>query len=418
MKIANIKQAEAALQPYVPLVARLSGHHTTLDRIQPLMRLLGDPQDRLRVIHIAGTSGKTSTAYYMAALLRAADQHVGLTVSPHVDSITERVQLDGQPMAETAFCAALGEFLDIVEQSGRQPSYFELLYAFSLWVFERQGVDYAVIETGMGGLYDATNVVTRSDKICVITDIGLDHTHVLGKTLPEIATQKIGIAHKDNQVFTYRQADDIMKVFKAWTDQQHASLQVIPDSSQESSAMPAYQQRNWTLAHHVYQYLQRRDELPKLTPEQLQKTKQLIIPGRMEIRQLGNKTLIMDGAHNPQKITTFVESFRRLFPGVKPAIMMALKTGKDYQPVAPLLAPLASRVITTTFLTSQDLPAVSMDPAGLAEAFKAAGVDHVESIPDQQAALQSLVNGPETICLIIGSFYLLSQIRNNELIHD
>ncbi len=198
MNIRSIQEAEAALLPYVPLVAELTGKDTTLDRIVPLMKLLGDPQDKLKIIHLAGTSGKTSTAYYMSALLQATGKKVGLTVSPHIDTIAERVQIDGLPLPETEFCRELGIFLDIVEFAEAPPSYFELLYAFALWVFERQQVDYAVVETGMGGLYDATNVASRPDKVCVITDIGFDHTHILGKTLPEIAAQKVGIVHDHN----------------------------------------------------------------------------------------------------------------------------------------------------------------------------------------------------------------------------
>jgi dihydrofolate synthase/folylpolyglutamate synthase len=104
MKIHNLRQANDALQAYVPLVAQLTGTNTTLDRILPLMEVLGNPQERLRVIHIAGTSGKTSTACYMAGLLHATGRRVGLTVSPHVDQVTERVQINGEPISDEMFC--------------------------------------------------------------------------------------------------------------------------------------------------------------------------------------------------------------------------------------------------------------------------------------------------------------------------
>ena len=182
-KIRTIKDAEKALFPYIPLVAQLTGKDTTLERVKPLASLAGHPENQLKVIHIAGTSGKTSTAYYMAALLRAAGKNVGLTVSPHIDSITERVQINGRPLPDEQFCSELEQFLKIVKTAPQAPSFFELLYVFSLWVFARAKVDYAVVETGMGGLFDATNIVTRPDKICIITDIGLDHTHILGDTV-------------------------------------------------------------------------------------------------------------------------------------------------------------------------------------------------------------------------------------------
>jgi dihydrofolate synthase/folylpolyglutamate synthase len=415
--IRNLRKAEAALQPYVPLVKQLTGKDTTLERIRPLMELLGNPQNELKTIHIAGTSGKSSTAYYLAALLQTAGQQVGLAVSPHVDSVTERVQINGQPPTETDFCAQLGDFLDIVERAGQKPSYFELLYAFAIWVFARRNVDYAVIETGVGGLYDATNVTTRPDKVCVITDIGFDHKHLLGNNIAEIAAQKIGIVHERNHTFLYRQAGEIMTVVKRWTADHQAPLHIVDDPIEGqagNNGLPAYQQRNWSLAWQVYEYLKERDNLPNLTSQALRKTQHIQIPGRMDIRRAGGKTLVMDGAHNAQKMAAFINSFRQLYPGVKPVILLALKESKDYSELGPLLAPLAARIIITTFNTSQDLPVVSMDPKRLAQAFRTSGVSHVENIADQRAAYQALLAAPEKVCIITGSFYLLGQIRNNE----
>ena len=205
MNIVNIDQAIAELQKYVPAVARYSGDDMTLDRMWPLLSAVGNPHKKLKTIHIAGTSGKTSTSYYIAALLKASGQRTGMTVSPHVDSITERLQIDGSPVSDDLFCSYLSEFLDLITDVDPQPSYFELMIAFVLWVFARENLDYVVLETGMGGLFDGTNVVTRSDKICVITDIGLDHTQILGNNVEQIAAQKAGIIHKGNHVFTYKQ---------------------------------------------------------------------------------------------------------------------------------------------------------------------------------------------------------------------
>ncbi len=419
MTIKNIHEAEKALLPYVPIATRPSGQSTPLAGVESFMRLLGNPQDRLRVIHIAGTSGKTSTAYYAAALLVASGKQVGLAVSPHVDSIAERVQLNGQPLPEAEFCAELGTFLGIVREAAQPPSYFVLLYAFALWVFERRAVDYAVIETGMGGLFDATNVARRPDKVCIITDIGLDHTHLLGNTLAEIATQKIGIVHKGNEVFMYRQADEIMSVFEQWIKQQQASINIINDglTGQEySPTMPKYQKRNWHLAYSVFCYVAKRDDLPRLTSQVLLQTQLISVPARMDIRQAASKTVVMDGAHNAQKMAAFIDSFQHLYPGIKPAILLALKEGKEYQQVVNILATVAGSIITTIFNTTQDLPTVSMDPDLLAKACCDAGIVHVQSIRDQKTAIRVLLQSPENTCVITGSFYLLSQIRNNESI--
>jgi dihydrofolate synthase / folylpolyglutamate synthase len=402
------------LLEYVPLVKQLSGKDTVLDRIVPLMERAGNPQDRLKVVHIAGTSGKTSTAYFMAALLKASGSSVGLTVSPHVDTITERVQLNGLPISDALFCAELTAFLEIVEQVEQKPSYFELLYAFSLWVFERSGVDYAVIETGMGGLFDATNVVRRADKVCIITDIGYDHIHILGDTLAQIAGQKIGIAHTGNNVFTYQQQPEVMGVYRDWIARQQAVLHTIdPTPSDTPAGLPDYQYRNWYLACKTYEFLAGRDALPDLTPTAVAQTQHTNVPARMDTKTIQNKTVIMDGAHNEQKIQAFTESYKRLYPDTKPVILVAFKSGKDYRATISTLAGITNEIIVSTFNTTQDLPAVAATPKDIADDFRHAGVDTVHEIPDPHEAFQYLLTTEGAIKIVTGSFYLISQIRKN-----
>jgi dihydrofolate synthase / folylpolyglutamate synthase len=374
----------------------------------------------LKVIHVAGTSGKTSTAYYIAALLAAAGKKTGLAVSPHIDIITERIQINGQNISEADFCSELEVFLDLAAAADPRPSYFELFHAFTLWAMKRQNADYVVIETGVGGLHDATNITNRADKICVITDIGFDHTELLGDTLAKIAAQKVGIVHEDNHIFMYEQAEEIMAVVKNWAGQHHAPLHVTTEAAKarayadDLSSMPDYQRRNWLLAHYVYTYLRKQDNAQSLTRQVLRQTQRLQVPARMDIKQFGGKTLVMDGAHNPQKMVAFLDSFRRLYPDVKPAVLIGLKEDKEYQELVSLLTPLAGRIITTAFKTTQDLPVVSMKPGILAQAFSDAGLARVESIPDSRAAFQALLAAPEAVCVITGSFYLIGQIRNNE----
>lgn len=422
MALQTLRDAELALRPFVPLVAQLKGKDLTLERVEPLMRLLGNPEKRLKIIHVAGTSGKTSTSYYIAALLAASGLNVGLTVSPHVDKISERVQINGQPISDESFCAELEIFLELVGQLAQSPSYFELLHGFALWVFDRQQVDYAVVETGLGGLHDSSNVAQEPNKVCVITDIGYDHMHVLGNTLPEIALQKIGIMHHGNVGITYQQSNEIMQVFNSWTVDHDAQMIVLDEAEERANNgalledLPLYQQRNWLIARRVYRYVTERDSLPLIADAKLQKTQSLQVPARMEIRKHGSKTLVMDGAHNEQKMTAFVSSFTELFPGVKPAVLVALKTGKEYQAVSPLLAQLAAQIIVTTFDTSQDLPARSMDPELFADALRAAGAQNVRVVPNQRLAYDTLMQTAQTTRVITGSFYLLSQLRNEQAI--
>ncbi len=418
MKIRSINEAELALRPYVPLVSQLTGRDTTLARIRPLMQFLGNPQERLKVLHIAGTSGKTSTAYYTAGLIYVTGKTVGLTVSPHVDSIKERVQINGRQLSDDEFCYELTVFLENVQASKITPSYFELLYAFALWEFDRKAVDYAVVETGMGGIFDATNIAERADKLCIITDIGFDHMHILGHTLPEIAAQKIGIVHPGNTVFMYRQSDEVMAVVQRWVTDHDATLHLIGSKSDELTTeitnpkMPDYQRRNWLLAHFAYNFIANRDNLPRMTSEALAKTQMLQVPGRMDVSYIGGKTVIMDGAHNAQKMTSFIESFSKLYPDEKPVVLLALKQGKEYKDVVPQLAKIAGRVILTTFATSQDLPVRSLTPETLEILFKKVRPElRVAVLPDLAQAYRAFLASSETHGIITGSFYLLSQIR-------
>lgn len=233
-QLKDFKDVEDALRVYIPLVKELTGKDTVLDRIKPLMSILGNPENKLKTIHIAGTSGKTSTSYYIAALLGQEGLNIGLTVSPHIDKISERTQVNGKPLEEDVFCQKLSEFLDIVDSSGIKPSYFELLYAFSIWLFSNLELDYAVIETGVGGLFDATNIVTREDKVCVITDIGFDHMKLLGNTLAEITYQKVGIVHSKNVLLMYEQNDEIMTVVNKWIKDHDAKLYPTTQKKEEA----------------------------------------------------------------------------------------------------------------------------------------------------------------------------------------
>ena len=419
MPISTLRQAEQALLAYVPLVATYGKDGMTLDRLWPLLKLVGNPHQRLKVVHIAGTSGKTSTAYYAAVLLGATNKKVGLTVSPHVDTVAERVQIAGVPLAEAAFCAYLDKFLSLIAAAPEVPSYFEVMIVFALWVFWQEAVDYAVVETGMGGLLDGSNVVTRPDKVCVLTDIGLDHQHVLGNTLPLIAAQKAGIMHAGNVAFSYQQPASIMKQFHSRANAVGASLHIMQQATLQASVpvglinLPLYQQHNWLLAYSAIKYICQRDGLTPPNQLALQATIQTIVPGRMQVVMVGTKNVIMDGAHNQQKMQAFVASFAQRHPVLKVPVLLALKNGKDYDLVLQALLPIASNIIFTTFNTSQDLPVVSANPNLLAKYCESIQFTHYTVEPHQHSALKELLASTSKTVVITGSFYLLSQLRAN-----
>ena len=410
MIIKSIAQAQKQLQPYVPLTAKLTGKDITLERMWPLLNAVGNPQNRLRAVHLAGTSGKTSTAYYIAALLQASGKRVGLSVSPNVLSVTERVQLNGQPISETEFCGELGEFLDLVQSNGQNPTYFELMTAFVIWVFDRKGLEYVVIETGLGGLHDATNVLQRSDKTCMITDIGFDHTEVLGTSLASITQQKAGIIHDQNSVIMYKQSQTVMDVVGAAVVEKNAELHVVDAKPEPHNHLKGYQQRNWQLAFSAYEFMRISDGLKQLSQEDLQHSQQVFIPGRMEVHKYNSKTLVLDGAHNSQKMQALADTLRQIYPNVQPAVLVALKDGKDATDIIRILSKLSNRVIVTSFNAVQDLPVRSMDAQRLAKSFQQAGTNATE-ITDQSQALAQLTNGPEQVCVATGSLYLIGQLK-------
>lgn len=410
-----MQAVEAELARHIPIVREITGKNITLERIAPLMKTLGDPQDQLKVIHIAGTSGKTSTAYYIAGMLQAAGATVGLTVSPHIDSVTERAQVNGRPLDEKTFCRAFGEFMTIADRIEPEPSYFELLVAFAYWYFARSKVDYAVIETGFGGLHDATNIAQQPAKICVITDIGYDHMHILGNTLPEIAAQKAGIIHAGNQAVMYRQPPAVTQIFEERAHAHGADLQLMEQDGLAKTfalpgldVLPLYQRRNWLLARAAVDVIARRD---RLTVPDLTATLQIQVPGRMDEWQAHGKTIVMDGAHNEQKMRAFVSSFTARYPDTKATILLSLKQGKEYEAVLPLLRPVCDRLIITTFNVLQDLPSRSIEPTILRRAAKTHGFTQVSTEEDTATALKTALETSNDLLVITGSFYLLSIVR-------
>jgi len=413
--IKDFKQARDILAKFMPPAG--TGHNAySIERIRGLMDRLGNPQDSYKVIHVAGTSGKTSTCYFMASLLKTAGQKVGLTISPHIDEVNERVQINLKPLPEAAFCKGLSEFLPLVQKTGIVPTYFELLVAFAYWEFARAKVDYAVVEVGLGGLVDGTNVISRADKVCVITDIGLDHTHVLGKTLGEIATQKAGIIGDQNIVFSYPQPPEALASLQAALNKHKTHMHEVvisPKSSKLPFSVPLFQQRNWHLACAVYGYLAQRDELPDLSGKKLLATAKTYIPARMEVVSCGDKTLVLDGAHNAQKMEALAISMKRMFPNKEIAMMLSVVKQRDFRMrtnVLPL-ANLSRHVILTSFASQQDSPHLSTSPTMFARHLRKLGIKDVEIITEPGAAFAALLQRPEPILLITGSFYLMNHIR-------
>lgn len=202
-----------------------------------VLDFLGNPQNAVPVVHIVGTSGKAAVSRRIAVLLERAGRQVAVG-SPQPGMTRPRVK--GRGLTEAAYHQALREFLTVVERAGVPLTNAELATAFQYWYFARQPIDVVVMKSGIGGMQDPTNVVARSDKICVITDVASDHAAVLGLSLADIAEHKAGIIQPGNAVFCCRMAPEVMQVIQRQARQKQADLHIHTDLSEVSHAVAAW----------------------------------------------------------------------------------------------------------------------------------------------------------------------------------
>jgi dihydrofolate synthase/folylpolyglutamate synthase len=401
----TLGEIEDVLASYAP--SRMTDAVYSLERVSKLLSHIGNPQDMLKIIHIAGTSGKTSTTYFIRSILEAAGKKVGLTASPHIESIRERVQIYGGPISEEEFIRYFNDFYALVLDSDSNTTYFEIMTAFAYWVFNKEQVDYAVIEVGLGGRFDATNTVNRPDKVCVINSIGFDHTDILGDTLAEIANEKAGIIQGFNRVFTVPQEGEVRVVIENEACKKHADLTVITPTLDPSSEVPVFQQHNFQLALAAARYVADRDalQLPD-TVEALGRS--IAVPGRYETYSIGEKTVVLDGAHNPQKLGALIDVLAHRYkePAVVVAGLSEAPTKKVVECVR-LLSNFAARVLYTTFAVQRDVTRYSVRLDAFSD-FKRAQDETIEQPKD---ALERALLGDERLIVVTGSLYLVSIVR-------
>ena len=210
-----------------------------LGKFRQFMKILGNPQDRVRVIHVAGSSGKGSTVNFISQFLTKLGFRVGASISPHIYSVRERIRLDHEVISEfkfTHYFKSIYPKIVLFETTyGLKLSYFEILIALSYWIFWQQKVDFAVVEVGLGGRLDATNVCRHHSKICVINTISLDHTQILGKTLSKIATEKAGIIGYKNLVFCLKQKPYLNQIFIDIAKKNNGNLRLIDKNSRSNN---------------------------------------------------------------------------------------------------------------------------------------------------------------------------------------
>lgn len=438
MQIKLFSQALSYLYAKIPGKDTIFPADWGIARTRDLLSLIGNPQNQIKVVHIAGTSGKGSTTVLIANLLQRSGFKVGHTLSPHLYDIRERIQIDQKLISRSAFVKLLNQLIPAIEKTtkamGSSPSYFEITTCMMYLYFYQQKVDYALIETGLGGKYDATNVVNNPNKICVLTQIGLDHTHILGKTLSEISSQKAGIIGKSNLVMTFKQDPKVNQVFANQAQLQNAKL-ISLDLAQtikplaftakttkfdfdyqthhlpglKSSLVGSYQLSNLALALATYCEIMQRENKTVLK-SQVRKGLKLKFAGRLEIRKIKNRTVIIDGAHNPQKMQGLIDSLKTIFPNQKFSFIIAFKYNKDIQNMLQIMLPLAEQFIITSFDVAGGYESYSADPMQVQNQLHKLGYKKTKVIYQAKQALKYAVDHAKSPIVVTGSLYLISEL--------
>lgn len=335
--------------------ARYKGLKNGLENTRALLKALGDPQNKFRCVHIAGTNGKGSTAAFTERILREAGYTTGMYTSPYLIKYNERVQVCGVPIADDELVDVMNLISEKVEELLKQeiyPTTFELGTALAFEYFARKGVDYAVVEVGLGGRFDSTNVITP--EISLIAAIGLDHTKVLGDTVEQIAFEKAGIIKPGIPAVVQTQAENILDVFKKAADERgcvldiartpviieknaHGSRFNLDGFEYETGMCGEYQMLNASLAINGMKRLGIAEEAI------VRGVKNAKWPCRLE----WVKGALIDGAHNPQGAQALRNYLTTFFSGEKITLVTGMMHDKSMQEVAEILAPVCAEIITT-----------------------------------------------------------------------
>ncbi|HEY0965375.1 MAG TPA: Mur ligase family protein [Candidatus Saccharimonadales bacterium] len=411
------------------------------ERARQFFELLGNPQDKIKSVHIAGTSGKGTVAYMIESLLRACGKTTGLTTSPHVYDIRERCIINGELISREDFAGAVsdlvGSSLDMRNGFYGQPTYFEMTSAIASKVFAEREINYGIIETGLGGLYDSTNTISRSDKLAVITKLGLDHTEILGDTIEKIAEQKAGILPANGEAVIWKSAPEALAVVRAVAAARDTKLHIVDESlftildddpngmtidyhdasrTIEAIKLPAggrYQAENAVVAVRSVLLLAERDGF-KVSDQMVRDAMRVVgMPGRVERMKLYDRDVIFDGAHNPQKITAFLEVVDAL--SQKPIVVVGLKKTKDADEILRLIRQYADKIIVTEFFTSQDSGMINasytaIELARIVDQLGGKTSVYADSLEAVQEACRHAKSDQAVV--VTGSFYLLGEIHD------
>ena len=407
----------------------------SLDRMRLLLQKLGNPHQKLRSVHIAGTKGKGSTATMLASMLRACGHKVGLYTSPHICDIRERIVVDGQMISQAALARLISRAEPIIEKmSEDKPTFFEIFTALAFCHFAAEQVDIAVVETGLGGRLDSTNVLRPI--VCGLTSISMDHMHQLGNTLSQIATEKAGIFKPDIPAVSVPQSSEAKKVLRKVAKEIGAQLMFTAEDIEfsyrvESSRKDGCQARIClTTPRSKFEHL----PVPLLGEHQalncglaLALLDQLkahgfeiddqkaitglaatYVPGRMEMIRT-NPRILVDGAHNAASIQALIRAIGQHIPCDSMVMIFGCAADKDIGGMMEQIATGADKVI---FTKSSNNPRAAK-PEELAEIYteRCGREAQVTENLTQALRVAGSAVSREDIITITGSFYLVGEAK-------
>lgn len=400
------------------------GSRPGLSRTEELLRRLGNPEKELRFVHVAGTNGKGSTCACIASVLKEAGYKVGFNLSPYILRFNERIQVCGEEISDDDLAALVEEVRPHAEAMEDHPTEFELITALALLYFRRKNCDIVVLEVGLGGELDSTNVIPCPE-VAVLTAMGMDHTQVLGNTMEQVARAKAGIVKAGGTVVSYGGNAEADEVFRAVCKEKNARLieadhgrvQAIrfdlmdnvfscePYGELHLPLIGRYQLKNACVAITALEVLRERGW--RISDEDIRKGFAAVRwPGRFELLRL-EPLFLLDGAHNPHGMAATVESLRAYFPEGNIHFLLGVMADKDVQTMAGMLASLAADF--TAVRPDNDR---AMSAAELGGALSALGkpVTVAESV-EEGVKIVSEKAGETGVACALGSLYFSGDVR-------
>lgn len=395
-----------------------------LERVSRLCAALGNPHLRLRVIHVAGTNGKGSFCAMLDSVLRAQGYRVGLFTSPYILDFCERMRIDGENIPKDELCSLMEEIKPFADKMEDKPTEFELITALAFLYFAKHDCDFVILECGLGGRLDATNII-KAPLLSVITGIALDHTAILGDTHEKIAAEKAGIIKEKAPVLWCGKNADAEKVIKE-TAQKHACPFFKVDHEELSvkkmtlcgteldfgkhkditlSLLGTYQPRNASNVLCAIDIL--RNMGIQISDEAIKHgLSQVVWHARFELL-CKEPVILADGGHNPEGIDCALESIKQYFPNQKVAMITGVMADKDYEYMAKKMALVAEKVFCVTSANPR-----ALDSEKFAAVFEKLGVDSVSCGTVQNAVKEaiSLAKNTKLPIVCLGSLYTYGEI--------